>query len=237
MKKLLATISALFLITPLSAFAAAEVSASPAGTTKTNPMTLSVYLPEAQDQQDVITQCGGGNSVSVFLQASENDPFVFSGTYTLPADPADPYVPVTYTFSQMVTPGIYSGEFKWFCNDTDFEIAGASGEPEFTVITNANKSFSVPITFVPAFTANVSETIAGAGFSAVMLYSIAIVVLFWVMTRIIGVIRSPADREGFDMKRFKSEADRIEHDYRDLRRFSEEFGKIGDEYRDKNTRK
>jgi len=239
MRKLLATISALVLLSPVSAFAAATLERTPSGS-EFSQTSVTIHITWEG------TEPGWNDNTPVSIVFAEADPCPALASHPLwnedyqgivgaevdsaPLNGGD----LTETFTGLPVcsySGIELGE-PTFSNGISLTDVGGGDVWTITAAVSAG-IFAIPLTFVPTMGANVTETLAADGFSAVAVYAIAIMVIFWVITQTIGVIRSPADRERFDVKRFRAEADRIEHDYRDLRRFSEGFGKIGDEYREK----
>lgn len=165
--KYLYALLAVILLNPAVSFASPEISATPEISENVfeNPISITLTLPNDQDQGDIISQCSAETAIGIYLQ-SDTEPFILSGSYMLPGSPAEPYDPVIYTFTQKVPPGFYS-DIKLYCFESGGDFAIGDGYPAFEVI-NAD---GFPIAKTNGLFATASETL-GSNISALIKFFI-----------------------------------------------------------------
>jgi len=164
-----------------------------------------------------------------FATAGDVKPIGTGSVSSAIALPNGEYTRVAIGFTDDLSPTIDGdGNLQGLCGGIDLEGLNDDSVTIFTIVSAAPaRVFGISTDFVPQFSATVSDTVGGM--SPVVVYAIGLVVLFFVIERIVGVIRSPAEREALDIRKFRAEAERIKGDYNELINFSRGFGEIGKE--------
>jgi len=232
MKKLLAIVSSIFLLNPLSAFA---ISATP----------NTAYLSSAPDYQ-VLAECENASDqyqLYVFAPNGDNSPNNSSGRdcdqfpgYIFTDVSGDGF----FYYEQVETvAGTYTLIEAGIGADCS-TISACEAAPYFvgevlvSMFDNLS-SFSIPTSFVPSFTSSITDTLSGM--TPIIAYSIALVSLFWIMGSIIGIFRGKEDlkfqekinkRRGGRKRRGVNVDELIDYGREDIN-FVRGFGDIGKE--------